>query len=95
MMRLSIDHFLKSIIKGDTSKEFPRAVTDPDHPYYMAASPYDDFEEQIILAAARAIQIHPDRVFKDFKQNDYSQIRKAIQVLRKRACAVTGKSRFN
>lgn len=91
----AMERFLKSIIKGDTSKKFPRAVTDHDHPYYMAASLYDDFEEEIILAAARAVQVSPDRVFKDFKQNDYSQIRKAVQVLRKRACAITGKSMFN
>ena len=36
----AMERFLKSIIKGDTSKEFPRAVTDPDHPYHMAASPF-------------------------------------------------------
>ena len=91
----AMERFLKSVIKGDTSKEFPRAVTDPDHPYYMAASPYEDFEEQIILAAARAVQVSPDKVFKDFTQNDDSEIRKAVQVLHKRACAVTGKSMFN
>ena len=95
MMRLSIDRFLKSIIKDDTSKQFPRAVTDLDHPYYMAASPFEGFEEQIFLAAARAVQVSPDKLFKDFTQNNYSQIRKAVRVLRKRACAVTAKSMFD
>jgi len=29
--REAMERFLKSVSKGDTSKEFPRAVTDPDH----------------------------------------------------------------
>ena len=79
----------------EAMERFLKSVTDPDHPHYMAASPYEDFEEQIILAAARAVQVSPDKVFKDFTQNDDSEIRKAVQVLHKRACAVTGKSMFN
>ena len=92
----AMERFLKSVIKGNTSKEFPRVVSNPDHPYYyMAASPFEDFEEQIILAAARAVQVSPGKVLKDFTQNDYTEIRKAVLVLHKRACAVTGKSMFN
>lgn len=93
--REAMERFLKSVSKGDTSKELPRAVTDPDHPYHMAASPFDDFEEQIFLAAARAVQVSPYKLLKDFTQNDYSQIRKAILVLRRRALALRGKSMFN
>ena len=91
----AMERFLKSVIKGNTSKEFPRVVSDPDHPYYMAASPYEDFEEQIFMAAAHAVQVSPNKLFNDFTQNDYSQIRKAILVLRRRALALRGKSMFN
>ena len=93
--REAMERFLKSVSKGDTSKEFPRAVTDPDHPYRMAASPFDDFEEQIFLAAARAVQVSPYKLLKDFTQNDYTEIRKAVLVLRKRACAVKGRLKSN
>ena len=91
----AMERFLKSIIKGDTSKEFPRATTDPDHPYYMAASPFEDFEEQIFLASARAVQVSPYKLLKDFTLNDFSQIRKAVRVLHMRACAVTAKSNID
>ena len=88
--REAMERFLKSIVKGDTSKEFPRAVS-KDHPYHMAASPFYAFEEQIFLAAARAVQVSPYKLSKDFTQNDYTEIRKAVFVLRKRAYAVKGR----
>ena len=94
--REAMERFLKSVSKGDTSKEFPRVVTDPEHPYHVAASPFEDFEEQIFLAVARAVQVYPYKLLKDFTQNDYTEIRKAVFVLRKRACAVTAtKSMFD
>ena len=92
--REAMERFLKSIVKGDTSKEFPRAVS-KDHPFRMPDDPHEDFEVKVLREVAVAVEVPPHKLFKDFYQNDYSQIRKAILVLRRRALALRGKSIFN
>ena len=59
----------------------------------MARMDWDDLK--LFLAVARAVQVYPYKLLKDFTQNDYTEIRKAVLVLRKRACAVKVKSMFN
>ena len=92
--REAMERFLKSIANGDISKDFPRPVS-KGHPFWTPDDPHDDFEEQIFLAAARAVQVSPYKLLKDFTQNDYTEIRKAVLVLRRRALALSGKSMFN
>ena len=82
----AMERFLKSIINGDTSK---------DHPFWTPDDPHEDFEVKVLREVAVAVEVPPHKLFKDFYQNDYSQIRKAILVLRRRALALRGKSMFN
>ena len=90
----AMERFLKSIANGDISKDFPRPVS-KGHPLWTPDDPHEDFEVKVLREVAVAVEVPPHKLFKDFYQNDYSQIRKAILVLRRRALALRGKLMFN